>query len=135
MNEMPLPEGRLVVERLASGLARTVHAPIRCFDDWHAHDGFVSSSKSTTWPEIHELISSDHRLRSWLTDDTWVMFTVYATNGAFCLRFGYSDEVKPPALNIDISGDNECLRMAEQAATNWEQEELAADYFQRIYRG
>lgn len=71
--------------------AQFPQAALLVLDDWHEHDGFISSSKESTWPEIRTRLINDEAFLYFKTDDFQVAKAVYPKGMQFYLRI-YIDE-------------------------------------------
>jgi hypothetical protein len=67
-------------------------------DDWHEHDGYITSSVPTDWGEVSGLITSATALYEQRPGDDFVRIGIYEPQGAFYLRIGVPDEDDDPEL-------------------------------------
>ncbi|WP_133239336.1 hypothetical protein [Microvirga sp. KLBC 81] len=114
------------------------------FDDWHEHDGYVTSSSPTTWEELERIISSEEILYAERNGDTYVNSAYYPASCDFLLRFEILDEDDDKNYpgkwgEFDITSSPAIIKLIQSHLTAPAVEKLttslATDYFQKRYAG
>jgi hypothetical protein len=84
----------LMTVRNALALLRKAHGTRGLYanQDWHDHDGFVTSDRAVTWTEAQSWTRDVEQLRRSCSDDWRVHTLLYPDNFAFCLRYWLDDE-------------------------------------------
>lgn len=61
-------------------------------EDWHEHDGYVTSPRPCSWEALEESLRSDSALYEARHDDIYVRRAFYPEDDLFLLRFDLLDE-------------------------------------------
>jgi hypothetical protein len=89
---VPLAELRAALALVVGALHARHPVPLLAFDDWHEHDGFVSSSRECGWQELVAALADDASLYRARTGDVFVCRAFYAADHSFLLRFYVAEE-------------------------------------------
>jgi hypothetical protein len=123
------PSDLLPLDKLAPILATVVtclrarwpaEKPLR-HEDWHEHDGYITSSMPSTWTDLAALFASSESLYSGCPRDDFVRVGIYAMNAGFYLRVWVPDEDDDPEFRpgrrgtFDLSASEEVLTELESA--------------------
>ena len=68
------------------------NATLLRLDDWHEHDGYVTSSRPITWQELVAITATPEALYEQRPGDDHVRLAVYESTGRFMLRIWIPDE-------------------------------------------
>jgi hypothetical protein len=71
------------------------------FDDWHAHDGYITSCQVTNFHDLHRAFESDTTLHNSMQGDDFVYKAIYPDTRDFLLRY-YVSEIEKMTLNIHL---------------------------------
>ena len=74
-------------------------------DDWHEHDGFVTSATPVTWSELRSWLASDQRLFIARSGEVDVYVGIYPEDYSFYLRFYLDQEILPPGRPLEGAAD------------------------------
>ncbi len=121
----------LPLSHLSQVLAKTIQvlrskwpdAELRRHADWHEHDGYLTSSATSCWSEVEDLVSSPEHLYANRPGEDFVRIGIYDLQGSFYLRVWVPDENDDPELHpgrwgsFDIAGPDELLRAVQAFAT------------------
>ena len=116
---------------------------IKC-DDWHEHDGFISTSSQTDWRETGALFESEMTLYNSRHRDTFVRKAIYTQSGDFLLRYYILDENEDfeyPGIwgDFDITASPHVIREICMRIEDLKKENMsiadAKSYFDKHYVG
>jgi hypothetical protein len=114
------------------------------FDDWHEHDGIVTSKVLVPIKEIEEAMVSDDTLYASRHGDTFVHWAFYPANLAFLLRYYVLDDNEDhlyPGIwgTCDLTANKQLLETVQATAETEIIKVLkvgnAKTYFDRKYAG
>lgn len=143
---LPTPRLRLAASTLVSllrpGFART---SLRTAEDWHEHDGYVTSATPATWEELAAAVADDDALVRWSPGDDRVRRAWLAGDGSFYLRWFVYDEsddlmpADPPVGgDVDLTGQAGVVEAAREALAELGVDAEVAparDFFRRRWAG
>ena len=114
------------------------------FDDWHEHDGYLTTANEYSWKMMDEILSSEESLYESRSGDTFVRKAIFPENLGFLFRYYVMDEDEDseyPGIwgDFDICGPSALLDEI-QAELNLKIELLlysgpAKIYFDGAYAG
>ena len=61
-------------------------------DDWHEHDGYLTTANQCSWKMIEEILSSEENLYNSRSGDTFVRKAILAENMDFLFRYYIMDK-------------------------------------------
>lgn len=118
---------------------------IRSLDDWLIHDGWLSSSKRSSWEEIENAIQSEESIYNYRHEDDFVYRAFYPEDFSFLLRFDVFDEddedEEYPGIwgTFDICGPNDWVQVLHQRLTLIASTEFVVEsakhFFDRLVSG
>jgi hypothetical protein len=102
------------------------------FDDWHEHDGYLTTETESSWKNIGEILSSEKCLYESRSGDTFVRKAIYPDNKEFLFRYYIMDEGEDseyPGIwgDFDVCGPTALLSEIE----SW----IVSEINQLIYKG
>jgi hypothetical protein len=120
------PAGTVALEELSGVLREVVRILQQRFgdcallrnDDWHEHDGYMTSSAPTDWKWLADLVASAESLYEKRPTDDFVRITVYDASGGFCLRVWIPEEDDHRTGrwgSFDISGADDLVEAVDHA--------------------
>jgi hypothetical protein len=142
---LPVHELRAALRNVVDDLKRTLGEPVLIgVEDWHEHDGYITSGRATTWSEIDRALESDELLYDARHTDAYVHRAFYVAGGRFLLRFDLlekdEDELYPGLWGtFDLSASQlmveEILKGLPDQVRLKVVVEGAKQYFDRNYAG
>ena len=93
---------------------------LKVVSDWHEHDGYISSSQSTDWQSLAELVASPTALYEQRPADDLVRLAFFDPHRRFLLRVWIPDEDDDPEQypgrwgTFDLSGSSILVRAIAQ---------------------
>ena len=106
----PLSTGELVA--LLRGALKSIDqpglGPLRIFQDWSLHDGWISESESITVAELAKRCADEYKLMRSLSDDTHVKTALYPEDRRWLMRWGLADG-SPASGSFDLTASKEVL--------------------------
>jgi hypothetical protein len=111
---------------LLSVVVGTLRKEVECsslavVSDWHEHDGYISSSQSTDWQSLAELVASPTALYEQRPGDDFVRVAFFDRDLQFLLRVWIPDENDDPDQypgrwgTFDLSGSSMLVRTIAHA--------------------
>jgi len=87
-----------VARTVVMGLrAQRPAASLRTLDDWHEHDGYVTSTEPASWDDVEAAIANKASFIEWTSDDDFVRRAWRDSDGTFYLRwFRYDESIGTP---------------------------------------
>ena len=94
---LPLPILRAVLIAVGRRLQHSHPEPhLLTLQDWHEHDGYVNSARSTSWQELWETLASDDRLYASRSSEDEVSNAFFPEDRSFYWRYHLLDEYEEP---------------------------------------
>jgi hypothetical protein len=146
--ERPLPLSRL--QPLLQTAALCLHHEWRTeelltLQDWHEHDGYVTTAATTRWDELLRIVSSHDHLPETCTGETYVSTAYFPGSRAFYFRISIPDAADQPQPTdewigtFDLTGPAWLLDRVQTAFPGATHEEFirepAREYFNRTWSG
>ncbi len=137
---MRLPSLRRVLVALADLLEVGAEAGLSRLDDWHEHDGYITTAKPTSWRDVRAALSEDDRLLAFASDDTFVRVGLFPGDRSWYLRFcitrdpdDFGADGHDPGGVLDLSGPPQLLASAERALAGLTdlKSATASDFFRK----
>ena len=121
---------------------RVARADVNELADWHEHDGYITSSRPTTWEKMEAFASSPSALYAGREPDEYVRRAYYDKAGSFLLRVWTPDEDDDPDMypgrwgHFDISAPMPCPSIVKEKLVGLSLSiSLARGYFDKCYAG
>jgi hypothetical protein len=110
-----LAELRPLLQAIATELERRFpDAELQCHNDWHSHDGYITTAKPVGWRTIASWFVSDETLYQARAADTFVRVALHPADHSFLLRFHILERDEDPAYpgvwgDFDLTGPSELV--------------------------
>jgi hypothetical protein len=111
------------------------------FEDWHDHDGYLTSERAATWDELGACLATDDALVSASSDDTLVRRAWYPNDFAFLLRWCVTSDPDDFGLPrdgfagwVDVTGSPEQIQSLSDLVLGGDVRP-AGDFFDATWSG
>ncbi len=141
---MPLSRLRAAAEAVVKLLASETLAPaLRTLDDWHEHDGYVSTCSVVDWTELERLVSTETSMTASRQGDAYVRRAFYPNDATWLFRFYLLDQDEDERYpgnwgTLDLSGPDQLCERAMNVITAGGTDVAigrAKQYFDHAYAG
>ncbi len=141
---IPLSELRSVLLSMLPILKEYFSEGIRKLDDWHEHDGYITTSSDATWNELDLACISEEALYASRPGDTYVRRAYTDRSYKFLLRYSVMDKDEDPQQypgiwgDFDLTGDSKLVEKVHAILASFCGKLVvknAKEYFDKNYAG